>query len=243
MPDPRADPRADPGADSERAADPHHWYELGQYHSKQKNPRNAIRAYEQCVALDPTYYKAWTNLAAEQFHLKQYAKAIHACRQALRTNPQDVHAWMTAGAAFFQRNEDGRALFCFHQARDNGSAKVKQFLAKARAARDKLLEADPVNVLVEWEAGLDQLEPVLPERAEVGARGETPTPTPDARSPRCARGAGWKGRPVPAFPVTITCSFCGKENTFQPEVFAGLQKVFCEACGFEITPDQPPRPE
>ncbi|MFX0098041.1 MAG: tetratricopeptide repeat protein [Candidatus Hodarchaeota archaeon] len=125
------------------------WFEMGQYHSSLKNYRNAIECYQKCVKLDPEHYMAYSNIGAEYFQLKNYQKSIDACKQAIRINNDDMHAWLTLGANYFQLNEDERSLNCFERASDLGSKKARKFLSKAERLKDKLIEANVVDVLVE----------------------------------------------------------------------------------------------
>ena len=125
------------------------WFELGKYHSSIRNSRNAIESYKKSVKKDPNLYQAWVNMAAEYFQLKKYNDSINACKQAINIHPEEKGSWLNMAANFFQLNEDGRALFCFQKASELGSEKAQDFLQKAGRLKDKLLDADLIDVELE----------------------------------------------------------------------------------------------
>ncbi|GAB4327354.1 MAG: hypothetical protein Kow0069_34210 [Promethearchaeota archaeon] len=194
--------------------DPDAWFELGKYHSKQDNHRNAIRCYQKAVALDPTHHRAWTNLAAEYFRSKKYEEAVQACRRAIAAKADDAVAWMTLGAAYFQLNDDGRALFCFERAAELGNEKAVRFLEKAGKVKDPLLRARPVDVEEEWSV---------------------------ARAGASRAGVDWKprgeGEVNARRVVSVTCPNCGRENSFPPDMVDAFPELYCEACG-EVLSEQ-----
>jgi len=126
-----------------------YWFELGKYHSSLENSRNAIECYKKCVEKAPKFYKAWSNMAAEFFQLKNYKNSIECCKKAIKIKDNEANPWLTLGANYFQLNDDGRSYFCFHRARVLGSNKAKKFLEKAERLKDKILDAEIIDVAAE----------------------------------------------------------------------------------------------
>ncbi len=125
------------------------WFKLGQQHSKNDDHRNALECYYKCVEIDPKFNKAWSNLAAEHFQQNDYHKAIFCCKNAIFSQDTDIHAWMTLAASYFQINDDGRSLFCFFRAKTLKNKKAIDFLLRAEKLNDKILNAEPIDVLTE----------------------------------------------------------------------------------------------
>ncbi len=183
-----------------------HSFELGKYHSKLGNVRNAILNYLKAVELDPKMNMAWSNLAAEYFRLKKYPNAINCAKSALQVEDRDSLAWLNLGASYFQTNDDGRALYCLQMARDLGNPKAKKFLADAQKSHDYLLQARPINVLEE-----------IPSKGGHSAlsRGEE---TPHKKAEY----------------VTIKCTHCQHCMKFERSHFQQLPEIVCESCGAEV---------
>ncbi len=168
-------------------------FELGKYHSKLGNARNAILNYLKAVELDPKMNMAWSNLAAEYFRLRQYPNAINCAKSAVAVNDRDSMAWLNLGASYFQINDDEHALFCFQMARDLGNPKAKKFLADAAKSHDNVLQVKPINVL-------DEIPPKGVEKSEYVT----------IRCPTCQHGMTFELSHFQQLPE-IVCESCGAE--------------------------------
>lgn len=67
------------------------WFNLGVAYQGVKNYKEAIEAYEYCVAIDDTFEFAYRNLADAYIRLRWYEKAIESLQKNLELgNPEDV---------------------------------------------------------------------------------------------------------------------------------------------------------
>ncbi len=67
------------------------WFNLGVAYQGLKNYKEAIEAYEYCVAIDDTFEFAYRNLADAYIRMKWYEKAIESLQKNLELgNPEDV---------------------------------------------------------------------------------------------------------------------------------------------------------
>ncbi len=123
------------------------WFEKGKNNSKEKNSREAIHCYKQAVKMDPNFYYAWVNMAAEYFGMGDNKRTIDCCEHAIYLNPDDTKAWTTMGAAYWKMDEDGRALYCFNKAISLGDEGVRKFMDKSRIRKDRIIFAREENVV------------------------------------------------------------------------------------------------
>ena len=97
--------------------------------------------------MDPNFYYAWVNMAAEYFGMGNNKRAIDCCEHAIYLNPEEAKAWTTMGAAYWKMDEDGRALYCFNKAISLGDDTVKKFMEKSKKRKDRIIFAREENVL------------------------------------------------------------------------------------------------
>ena len=72
---------------------------LGLIQLKKKNPSQALKQFEQAVALDPKYVEAYLNIGAIGLSTRQYEKAAQAFASVIKLDPKNFDATIGMGVA------------------------------------------------------------------------------------------------------------------------------------------------
>ena len=86
------------------------WFEQGQQHYQRGEWEQAIAAYQQAIAADPTHQSAYVNLGDAYYQTNQLDAAIDAYQKALELNETDADVVYNLGAAYFQQALTGGSV-------------------------------------------------------------------------------------------------------------------------------------
>lgn len=116
-------------------------YELGRYYQGQDRFDDAIRAYEQALALDPGQAMAANNIGVIEARRGHYDQAIGRFRTALDSQPNDGLIHANLGYAYLMLARNGEALHEFDEALrldpGNNRARANRQIALQRLVREK----------------------------------------------------------------------------------------------------------
>ena len=78
--------------------------------------RDAVAAFDQAIALDAHYCKAWSNRANALCALKHYAEALDSYDRAVAIEPHYHQAWFNRGLLFAEMMAYGNAIESYDRA-------------------------------------------------------------------------------------------------------------------------------
>ena len=78
----------------------------------------AIRFYDQCLAMNPGVGTVMTNKAVALARLGRYEQAEVVLREALDLDPRDVTAWTNLGLCLSRLRHEQEAIACFEKVRE-----------------------------------------------------------------------------------------------------------------------------
>jgi len=85
--------------------------ETGQY-------EEALRFYDQCLAMNPGVSTVMTNRAVALARLGRYEEAEVEFREALALDPRDMTAWTNLGLCLSRLRREQEAIACFEKVRE-----------------------------------------------------------------------------------------------------------------------------
>jgi tetratricopeptide (TPR) repeat protein len=77
---------------------------------KAKNRKEAIAAYNECLAVDPATVKARYNLSITYMEVKQYENAVESFQQMLELEPDSYRVYFSMGRSYFHLGQFEEAL-------------------------------------------------------------------------------------------------------------------------------------
>src|SRR5690554_5022628 len=77
---------------------------------QQRSYREAVRFFEEAIALDSCYTAAINNLGIVYFEMGHYQKSVMEYGKALRCDPEYMDAYMNRSNVYFELNELFRSL-------------------------------------------------------------------------------------------------------------------------------------
>jgi tetratricopeptide (TPR) repeat protein len=83
------------------SADAVRQYELGGGRTESEQFSDAVAAYNQAIALEPSYYEAWNGLADALNRNGQFNEALAASNRSLGINPNYVQGWINRGQILY----------------------------------------------------------------------------------------------------------------------------------------------
>jgi tetratricopeptide (TPR) repeat protein len=86
------------------------WLNEGYAHNKAKRYQEAVAAYSQAIALDPSYVDAYVNRGIAYRNLQEYQKAIADYDRAIALNPNYARAYHNRGYAYVDLQEYQKAI-------------------------------------------------------------------------------------------------------------------------------------
>jgi tetratricopeptide (TPR) repeat protein len=92
------------------------WHGRGCSLCEAEDYTNAIAAFDQAIALEPTHCQAWSNRANALCGLNRYAEAIAAYDKAIALQPSYHQAWFNRGLAFAEMGAYGNAAESYERA-------------------------------------------------------------------------------------------------------------------------------
>jgi tetratricopeptide (TPR) repeat protein len=84
----------------------------------------AIRFYDQCLAMNPGVGTVMTNKAVALARLGRYEQAEVLLREALDLDPRDVTAWTNLGLCLSRLRYEQEAIACFEKVRQLSGVKT-----------------------------------------------------------------------------------------------------------------------
>lgn len=123
------------GADVERAPnDPHSLYHYGHAVFRRQGCREALPFYERSIVADPTYQRAWHNIAGCLINERRYSDAIGPAQQAVQLAPDDARAEYNLGIALGASGRKAEAIGHLERAHalKPSSRNIEETLRKAR---------------------------------------------------------------------------------------------------------------
>ena len=78
----------------------------------------ALRFYDQCLAMNPGVGTVMTNRAVALARLGRYEEAEEMFREALDLDPRDVTAWTNLGLCLSRLRREQEAIACFEKVRE-----------------------------------------------------------------------------------------------------------------------------
>jgi tetratricopeptide (TPR) repeat protein len=120
------------------SADATNLYNAGRDHTGSGNYTEAIAAYRDAIALEPSYFEAWNGLADALNRDGQFDDALSASNRSLTINPDYVQGWINRGQILYNigyRYEDAA----------HDTAAADSLYAGQLAAFEKAIALDPNN--------------------------------------------------------------------------------------------------
>jgi predicted O-linked N-acetylglucosamine transferase (SPINDLY family) len=90
--------------------------EQGNSYADMNRMAEAVRCYEQALAINPYFAGAWNNLGITCKDLGLYEKAISCYRKALELMPGFAGAWNNLGIVYKEAGLPEEAITCYHRA-------------------------------------------------------------------------------------------------------------------------------
>ena len=122
------------------------WVEEGKICLAEERYKEALAAFEQAIALDPTFATAYNDKGLALHHLQRYEEAVAAYEQAIALDPTSATAYRNKGDALYslQRYEEAVAAYEQAIALDPTYAlayRAKGFVLKVLGRHDEAEEA------------------------------------------------------------------------------------------------------
>jgi tetratricopeptide (TPR) repeat protein len=92
------------------------FFSQGTERYRKKDFKNAIAKYDEAIAADSGYAKAYIYRGLSYYGLKEYAKAIADFGKAIEISPKSTSAYINRGAAYHASKEYARAIADYNQA-------------------------------------------------------------------------------------------------------------------------------
>jgi tetratricopeptide (TPR) repeat protein len=136
------------------------WYNLGYALTEIEEYDEAIRAYDEALAIDNGIFVLWFNKGTALYEQRDFEKAKECYEKALEINPEDAEAWNNLGNCF-SRLADGRAaIVAYTRAVALKPDYAEAFYNKANA---HFIEEEDEKAIAYAELALE-LNPALAER-------------------------------------------------------------------------------
>jgi tetratricopeptide (TPR) repeat protein len=92
------------------------WDGQGCLFCQQESYVEAVAAFDQAIALNPCYCKAWSNRANALSALGRYAEALDSYDRAVSLQPEYHQAWFNRGLMFAEMMAYGNAIESYDRA-------------------------------------------------------------------------------------------------------------------------------
>ena len=114
------------------------WYEQGTAAIAAGNNTAAIQAFDQAIALEPTYFEAWDAKADALNRDGQFSEALRASDRALGINPEYVQGWINRGQILYN-------MGYVYEDQKNDLTKANEYYNQQLLAFEKAISLDPTN--------------------------------------------------------------------------------------------------
>ncbi|MFW9961867.1 MAG: tetratricopeptide repeat protein [Candidatus Thorarchaeota archaeon] len=136
------------------------WYNLGYALTEHEDYDDAIKAYDEALAIDNGIFDVWFNKGTVLYEQRDFEHAKECYEKALEINPEDAEAWNNLGNCF-SRLADGRsAIEAYTRAVALKPDYAEAFYNKANA---HFIEEEDEKAIAYAEVALE-LNPALMDR-------------------------------------------------------------------------------
>jgi tetratricopeptide (TPR) repeat protein len=133
------------------------WYNLGYALSETEEYEEAVKAYDEALAIDNFIFEIWFNKGAALYALKDFENARDCYEEALDINPDDAEAWNNLGNCLSRLAEGPAAIEAYTRAVAIKPDYAEAFYNKANA---HFIEEDDEKAVAYAELAI-QLNPDL----------------------------------------------------------------------------------
>ncbi|MHA1906752.1 MAG: tetratricopeptide repeat protein [Candidatus Thorarchaeota archaeon] len=92
------------------------WYNLGFVLMELNNDEEAVKAFDEALAIDNQIFVIWFNKANALYNLGDFKLARECYEKALEINPEDSEAWNNLGNCYSRLAEGQKAIEAYTQA-------------------------------------------------------------------------------------------------------------------------------
>ncbi len=133
------------------------WYNLGYALSEIDKEEDAIKAYDEALAIDNMIFEIWFNKANVLYNLGDFGKARECYERAVELNPDDAEAWNNLGNCYSRLTEGEKAIEAYTRA---VAAKPDYAEAYYNKANAHFIEEQDEQAIVYAETAV-RLKPIL----------------------------------------------------------------------------------
>lgn len=133
------------------------WYNLGYALAETEELEEAVKAYDEALAIDNFIFEIWFNKGAALYALKDFDKAKECYEEALDINDTDAEAWNNLGNCLSRLAEGPAAIEAYTRAVALNPEYAEAFYNKANA---HFIEEDDEKAVAYAELAV-QLDPGL----------------------------------------------------------------------------------
>ncbi len=136
------------------------WYNLGYAYMELDRIEDAVKAFDEALAIDNQIFEIWFNKANALYDLADFKAAKECYEKALEIDPDDPEAWNNLGNCYSRLAEGQKALEAYTRAVALDSNYAEAFYNKANC---HFIEEDDERAVAYAELAV-QLKPQLAER-------------------------------------------------------------------------------
>ncbi len=92
------------------------WYNLGYALTETNELEEAVKAYDEALAIDNSIFEIWFNKGSVLYEDKDFEKAKECYEKALELNPDDAEAWNNLGNCFSRLADGPQAIEAYTRA-------------------------------------------------------------------------------------------------------------------------------
>lgn len=132
-------------------------YNLGLMYFKLQDYKQAIEAFQQCLAAKPDYAYAWFQIGSSHIQKKAYKEAAEAYRKFVELSPDEPSGWLSLGVSYMQLKNFEAALEPMRKAvelKPDNAAAVYNLAIVYINLKDNYSAKEMYNKLVTLDSGL-----------------------------------------------------------------------------------------
>lgn len=136
------------------------WYNLGFALMELDQEEEAVKAFDEGLAIDSMIFELWFNKGTALYHLADFKGAIDCYEKALELQPEDAEVWNNLGNCYSRLAEGKKAIEAYTRAVALKPDYAEAFYNKANA---HFIEGDDEHAITYAELAMD-LDPALTDR-------------------------------------------------------------------------------
>jgi len=113
-------------------------FDEGNQYLAAKNYTRAVTAFDQAIALEPTYYEAWDRKADALNRAGEFSDALAASTQAIGIHPNYADGWINRGQILYN-------IGYYYEDQQQNPAKAQEYYTQQLLAFEKATEIEPGN--------------------------------------------------------------------------------------------------